>query len=204
LKTSSHPPGLRGRRPSARQRRRALRQSDPPPRLRHAWRESTTTRFAVTPRSGATAQRRSVRGESWRALRERWHPVLVVVGAAVHLVRRGRGNERPHARGAEAPRSPPSADGVVHRVEGGGLVHRFSDGLPAAGQRTGTQYPRIRRGGRSASTCAPSVARATHDQRHRLVLSGVYEMPWSLQLSGIVNARLRTSVHAARRRRSQW
>jgi hypothetical protein len=29
---------------------------------------------------------------------------------------------------------------------------------------------------------------ATHDQRHRLVLSGVYEMPWQLQLSGIVTA----------------
>ena len=29
---------------------------------------------------------------------------------------------------------------------------------------------------------------ATHDQRHRLVLSGIYQMPWSLQLSGIVTA----------------
>ena len=27
---------------------------------------------------------------------------------------------------------------------------------------------------------------ATHDQRHRLVVSGVYEMPWRFQLSGIV------------------
>jgi hypothetical protein len=27
---------------------------------------------------------------------------------------------------------------------------------------------------------------ATHDQRHRLVMSGIYELPWRLQLSGIV------------------
>ncbi len=29
---------------------------------------------------------------------------------------------------------------------------------------------------------------ATHDQRHRFVLSGIYQMPWELQLSGIVTA----------------
>jgi hypothetical protein len=29
---------------------------------------------------------------------------------------------------------------------------------------------------------------ATHDQRHRLVVSGVYQMPWELQLSGILTA----------------
>jgi hypothetical protein len=29
---------------------------------------------------------------------------------------------------------------------------------------------------------------STHDQRHRFVLSGVYEMPWRLQLAGIVTA----------------
>jgi hypothetical protein len=36
----------------------------------------------------------------------------------------------------------------------------------------------------------PSLERgpATHDQRHRLVLSAVYRMPWAVQLSGIVTA----------------
>lgn len=29
---------------------------------------------------------------------------------------------------------------------------------------------------------------ASHDQRHRLVLSGIYQAPWSLQLSGILTA----------------
>ena len=29
---------------------------------------------------------------------------------------------------------------------------------------------------------------STQDQRHRLVVSGVYEMPWNLQLSGIISA----------------
>jgi Carboxypeptidase regulatory-like domain len=29
---------------------------------------------------------------------------------------------------------------------------------------------------------------ATHDQRHRLVVSGVYQLPWHLQLSGIITA----------------
>jgi hypothetical protein len=29
---------------------------------------------------------------------------------------------------------------------------------------------------------------STQDQRHRLVLSGVYELPWNLQLSGIISA----------------
>ena len=29
---------------------------------------------------------------------------------------------------------------------------------------------------------------ATHDQRHRLVISGVYHLPWNLQMSGIVTA----------------
>jgi hypothetical protein len=29
---------------------------------------------------------------------------------------------------------------------------------------------------------------ATHDQRHRVVLSGIYQFPWNIQLSGIVTA----------------
>ena len=81
-----------------------------------------------------------------------------------------------------------SAPRLVHALEGRGHVHGLSERVPPREQRRRPRPRRIPRACRSASIPRASEGPATHDQRHRLVVSGLYQFPFGLQVAAIVTA----------------
>ena len=96
------------------------------------------------------------------------------VDSPVHVVGRDL-VRRPHAVAEQALQRPASVPGELHAVEGRGQVDRLPERVRSAEQRAGTKRCRCPRGCRSDSAHPTRRGSSLQDQRHRFVLSGLYD-----------------------------
>ena len=126
-------------------------------------------------------------GPGRQAQRRRWPRRHVGVGSSVHVVRRQL-VPRPDDLAEQAVQRTASAPRLVHALEGRGLRPRTFRARSCPRTTAPAETPRIPPACRVGFDPARERGPATHDQRHRLVVSGLYQFPFGFQVASIVTA----------------